>query len=623
MDSLKILSDVIFNTKHTRYLEDLQRRETFDEMVKRNSGMHITKFPALANEINFIYDRFVHTKRLLPSMRSLQFAGEAIFRNNMRMYNCAYRECSSLKVFREAMFILLSGSGFGYSVQSRHVNKLPTMIGPDYSRFRRYLVPDTIEGWADAVWWLIDAYANHKPTPYFDYRDIRVKGSKIKTAGGRAPGSEGLAHAIEQVRGVLNYCVVNHRGVLTPLICHDIFCHISDAVLSGGVRRAAMIALFDRWDYQMMRCKEGIELEYNPQRMRANNSVVLERDIDKGIFDSIWKEVSSSLSGEPAFVWTNNYDYGVNPCAEISIEGPCGVCNLVEINGSKISSQEEFNEVSEAAGFIATLQASYTDFHYVEPIWKEMSEKGALLGVSITGCASVPNHLDKWMAGTFVDKANERVSKLIDINRSERMTCIKPAGTTSLCLGTSSGISAWHSKFYIRRVTIDKKEPVHDYLMEKLPELMEPSKWNKEHSLFCVPIKAPEDSITRDDETTIQLLDRIFEYNREWIGSGHRKGDNKHNVSATVPVKEGEWKEVGEYIWNNRHDYTGISVFPFDGGVYGQDPFEAITEERYDKLIAIFNNPDLHFDLTEVIETEDRTSRQETVACSGGACEIV
>jgi ribonucleoside-triphosphate reductase len=549
-------------------------------------------------------------------MRSLQFAGRPIELNNSRIFNCSYLPIDDYRAFSEIMFLLLSGCGVGYSVQQHHIEKLPEIRIP--IKTKRYLIGDSIEGWADAVKMLFKAYfgvSNYLPT--FDYRDIRPKGTRLVTAGGKAPGPEPLKVALILVQTILERKKNGEK--LTSLECHDIICHLADAVLSGGIRRAALIALFSWDDEEMMTCKFGQWWELNPQRGRANNSVVLLRNkIRENDFLSLWKKIELSQSGEPGFLFTNDKDAGTNPCAEINLK-PNQFCNLCEINGSSIISQEDLNQRSKAAAFIGTLQASYTDFHYLRDIWKKTTEKEALLGIGMTGIAAGEVlKFDLKQSAKIAVAENERVSKLIGINSAARVTTIKPSGTTSLVLGTSSGIHAWHDSYYLRRIKIGKNEAIYTYLNLYYPDLVEDDVLDSKFAYVVVPQKSPEGSITRPKETALTLLERIKKLNREWIAPGHKKGSNMHNVSATVNIKENEWKDVGSWLFENREYFTALSFLPEDLGSYTQTPYESITAEEFYRRAEALHN----IDVNQIIETDDETNLMGQVACAGGSCEI-
>lgn len=613
--SQEILSNITIFNKYAKYIPEIKRRETWIEICERNMAMHMNKYPHLKAEIKHVYQNFVVPKKVLPSMRSAQFAGAPIELSNNRIYNCAYAAIDHTDIFSEAMFLLLGGTGFGYSVQKHHIAKLPIVVGPTEKR-RRFLVGDSIEGWADAVKVLIKAYFYNKSVPVFDYRDIRKKGALLVTSGGKAPGPDPLRLCIDQITSILNGAVGRR---LTPIEAHDIMCFIADAVLSGGIRRAALIALFSIDDYDMLSAKSGEWWELNPQRGRANNSVVLHREhTTKEMFDEVWERVKLSGAGEPGIFWTNDYELGTNPCAEISLNS-MQFCNLTETNVSDVVTQEELNERVKAGAFLGTLQAGYTDFHYLRSEWEEVTKKEALIGVGMTGIASEGIlKLDLEEAAQVVVEENARVAKLIGINPAARTTTVKPSGTSSLTVGSSSGIHAWHNDFYIRRMRIGKNESLYHYMVENFPMLIEDCKF-KPHleAVMSFPQRAPEGAITRH-ESFMDLLERVKKFNIAWVQPGHREGNNFHNVSCTISLKDNQWERCGKWMWNNRFTYTGISVLPYDGGTYVQAPFEDCTEEKFNEMMK-----HLHaIDLTKVIEVDDNTSLNGEVACGAGGCEV-
>ena len=614
-----ILSDITVHMKYAKYIPELQRRETWEELVDRNMAMHIKKYPELEVEIRKAYS-YVFTKQILPSMRSLQFAGKPIEISPNRLYNCSYLPVDSLDAFNEIMFLLLSGCGVGYSVQQHHIKQLPFLMKPFKCRTRRFVIGDSIEGWSDAVKVLIRSYLGEKRASriIFDYTDIRPKGARLVTSGGKAPGPQPLKECLIKVEGILE--AKDDGSRLTSLEVHDIICHIADAVLAGGIRRAALISLFTATDDDMISCKSGNWWETNPQRGRSNNSAVLMRHkITKEFFMDLWKRVELSGAGEPGIYLNNDKDWGTNPCCEIALR-PFQFCNLCEVNVSNVKDQDDLNARVKAAAFIGTLQAGYTDFHYLREIWKETTEKDALIGVSMTGIGSAAVlQMDMKAAANIVTKENARVAKLIGINSSARCTTVKPAGTTSLVLGTSSGIHAWHNDYYVRRMRVGKNEAIYDYLLAYHNDLIE-DEFFRPHdtAVISIPQKAPEGSILRT-ESPFDTLERVKRVAQEWIRPGHRRGSNTHNVSATISLKENEWKKAGDWMWENREYYNGLSVLPYDGGTYTQAPFEDIDEAKYNKMSKVLSN----VDLTKVIEAEDNTDLSGELACAGGSCEIV
>lgn len=931
----EILSDIIVWSKYAKYIDSKQRRETWVELVNRNRKMHIDKFPQFENTISAAYD-YVYDKKVLPSMRSLQFGGKAIEVNPVRLFNCAYLPINHYKAFSETMFLLLSGTGVGYSVQEHDISQLPAIYRSD--RSKKYLISDNIEGWADAIKLLMKSYlglGNWKPR--FDYRAIRAKGERLITSGGVAPGPEPLKICLTHIEAILDRKKDGEK--LTSIDCHDILCHIADAVLSGGIRRSAMISLFDLNDQEMLTCKFGDWWELNPQRGRANNSAVINRgSVNKEEFLSLWKKVELSNSGEPGVYFTNDVTLGTNPCcftgemklltsqgykkfedlakeegvqlinkngetvdglvwstgkkhvcvvtlnngkqiecthdhrfmlsdgqeceakdlkgkrimpyyvpnkeinefvklgfiqgdghtgrlkseshqgleiyfgekdqdvAEIFgfndtgkkyvngfntslkvmgfssnvlpereipigyyhlsdnekksflkgmysangsviatsriaykttclklanelmttlqwfglspyittnkakvvefangnyeckesydinigqikdiiwfaenigfvheykmnslnclisrrapfvtsvissgikevfdfnldddthwgvVEGviahnceislnPFQFCNLVEINASDIKDQRDLEMRSWAAAIIGTLQASYTDFHYLRPEWKKTTEAEALLGIGMTGIASgTVESLDLEEAAKMAVDTNVEFSGMLGINSAARVTCVKPSGTTSLVIGTSSGIHAWHDKYYVRRVRLGKNEAIYTYLSIRHPELLEDcALYPEKQSIVSIPQMAPQGAVTRWSEDAIGFLGRIKDFHKRWINPGHVYGANTHNVSATVTVKGDEWESVGEWMWQNKDSFNGLSFLPESLGSYKQAPFESIGEEDYLKLVGSLRS----IDVTQIIEASDNTSLSENLACSGGSCEIL
>jgi ribonucleoside-diphosphate reductase alpha chain len=616
--STGILSDITVYMKYARYLDDKKRRETWEELVARNIGMHMKKYPDLKQEIKDAY-QFVYDKKVLPSMRSMQFAGKPIEISPNRVFNCAYAPVDDWRVFGEIMFLLLGGTGVGYSVQQHHVDELPEIHKPNAERTRRYLVNDSIEGWADAVKHLIRSYFLGGSRLRFDYSDIRPKGARLVTSGGKAPGPQPLKECLVKVEGVLTEKPDGSK--LSAIEVHDIVCYIADAVLAGGIRRAALISLFSADDKEMIACKSGNWWEQNPQRGRANNSVVLLRHrITKEFFLDLWARVEASNAGEPGIYLSNDKDWGTNPCCEIGLR-PFQFCNLTEVNVSNIKDQTDLDERVKAAAFIGTLQAGYTDFHYLRNVWKRTTEKDALIGVSMTGIASgrvLQDDINLTQAAKVVKEENARVADAIGINHAARTTCVKPAGTTSLALGTSSGIHAWHNDYYIRRIRVGKNEPIYWHLAINHPELVE-DEYFRPHdtAVISVPQRAPEGSILRD-ESAFQLLRRVKKITKEWVAPGKRSGQNGHNVSATISLHENEWTDAGEWMWDNRNSYNGLAVLPHNGGTYRQAPFEDCSKEKFEAMMATLAN----VDLTKIVEEDDNTDLKGEAACAGGACEI-
>ena len=702
MDNLntqQILSDVVVYNKYAKFIPELKRRETWDEIVARYVTMMIKRYggegdyliwqtgnPAsmspLSQEI-LKNSTYLLSKKVLPSMRALQFAGPAIEKNEARGYNCSYMQMDDYRAFSELMFLLLGGTGAGYSVQYHHVEKLPEIQKP--TRRAKYLIGDSIEGWSDAVKQLMKAYFGiTKVAPRFDYSDIREKGARLVTAGGKAPGPEPLRIALVKIEEILSG--KKNGSSLTPFEVHRICCLIADAVLAGGIRRAALISLFSMDDNKMINAKsssvptilisksevtytdkDGLKLDPNkmlltveqdgtiykdveirrdeatgefwdleqlegqgtlgwwvctPELGRANNSATILRNrVKKGEFDTLWKQVVDSNSGEPGIYFTNDPEYGTNPCCEISLR-PFTFCNLTEINAGTIEGQEDLDDRARVAGFFGTLQAGITDFHYLRNIWRVNTEKDALIGIGITGVGDGRIEDLNWTQSSQVGMMeNARVADLIGINPAARTSTIKPAGTTSCVVGTASGAHAWHGPQYIRNMQCRVGDDLYNFFTVYHNELIDVMDRDPMSAVIGIPQKAPEGAILRQNETAIDFLERVKRLNIEWVHPGHRRGPNTNNVSATVSVKEDEWADVGEWMWNNRYSYNGLSVLPFDGGTYRNAPFEEVSEEVFNrKLEYITNNP---IDLTLIVEEQDNTAQKDTVACAGNTCEIL
>lgn len=673
--AIQFLSDLVVYNKYSNFLPEQGRRQTWNENVTEVREMHKRKYPHLSDLIDSAFE-YVYDKKVLPSMRSIQYGGRPIEMNPCRIYNCSYSPIETAFVFSEIFFELLSGTGTGYSVRMRHVTKLPPIVSPQGER--RFLIGDSMEGWADSIRQLIYAYMKGRERPRFDYADIRPAGAPIKS-GGRSAGHEKLKVAHQKIEAVLKQAIGRR---LYDIECHDIICYMADCVLAGGRRDSAMIALFDITSTDMIKCKTDfnvVDYEYvadysegddhgrvysitlskdgaycnpygedmqnvkvsmkygswdvdnleknlkiswfyiHPQRGRANNSIALRRgQVKKKQFMDVFKYIKEY--GEPAFVWTDDDDSGVNPCAEIALN-PYQFCNLTSVNVFDVESQDELNDRVWAAALIGTLQAGYTDFHYIRHIWKETTEREALLGISMTGVASGKVlGLDLREAAMVGVATNKDIAKQIGIKSAARVTTMKPEGTGTWAVkAVGSGIHAAHGKYFVRTVRINKSEPLYEYLLSKMPEFVETDLQNSSKAVISVPVKAPDGVITRD-ESAFDLLERVKRFSLEWVHEGHVSGVNKHNVSATISVRPDEWDGVAEWMWENRSIYSGLSLLPYSGGNYKQAPFIEVDEVEYDELMAKFPTD---VDLTEIQETESLVNHaSDNLACAGGACEI-
>ena len=518
--------------------------------------------------------------------------------------------------------------GVGFSVQYHHVAQLPPIVQPHGTKIHQ--ITDDVEGWAASVAVLINSYLPSdgaiQAEPIFDASLVRPAGTIIKSVQMPAPGPEPLLKSLEQVRRILKE--KKNDTKLSPIEVLDIMTIASNCVISGGVRRSAMICLFSPDDDDMLTAKSGDWWKTHDHRARSNNSAVIYRGDPKAEehFNRLWKILSTQQSGEPGIFFTSDssLSMGTNPCAETALH-PYQFCNLTEINAATIVSQEDFNDRASHAAFIGTLQAGYTNFHHLCPIWKTTTEADALLGIGITGVAHGKiYHLDETLAVKFAMETNVRMAKILGINRTSRLTCIKPSGTTSIVMGCSSGIHGIHAPYYVRRLRISKLEPIYQALKKYLPELLEDERAisGSYNGVLSLPIRAHYDKASYRCEAPIEFLERVKRYNERWIVPGHYRGINHHNVSATVSVGKGEWKAVGEWLWNNRECYSGITCFPSDNTFYEQPPFEECTEEQFDKLHSYFKNISVDDLFSAVRPEEERITDLNSMACSGGVCDL-
>lgn len=613
--SNKLLSDIVSFRTYAKYMPHMMRREALEEIINRNMAQHLEKFPKLSRDIIKAY-RQVHDLNQMPSMRAMQFGGEAILKNNIRQYNCSYTHMNRVRAFAEVLYILLCGTGAGYSVQKRHVQQLPEVKTPKEEG--KYVIHDSIEGWAESLNQLMQAYFYRGIRPLFDYSSIRAKGSYLVTTGAKAPGPEPLRSMLVQVETILKS---SSGRKLASIEVHDIVCIVADCVLAGGIRRAALISLFDRDDEDMLKSKHGEWWVKTPYRARANNSAVLPRGkVTKDEFKYIYDMCVQSNAGEPGFFWTNNLDWGTNPCAEIGLNSN-QFCNLTTTNLSGIKNKKDFNNRIYASALIGTLQASYTDFPYLDESWKYTTEREALLGCSFTGIADAKQlkAADLRDGAKLALEVNEKYAKKLGINPASRVTTVKPEGTSSCVMGSSSGVHARHSEYYLRRIRMNKDDALSRYLQEIIPDLVEDDVFSPTGVVVTIPQHSPEGAITRSKETALTLFKRTMLFYNNWVVPGHRSGDNTHNVSVTISYRNEEIDELFEQLWSNRAKYAAVSLLPYDDSVYQQAPFEECNKETYEKYEKMVKK----IDLTNVKEFQDNTDRIQQIACSGGSCEIV
>ena len=643
------LSKFIFTSKYARYDEAKKRRETWDETVERVRDMHLKKFRGKLQDDDYqqIFEAFelVKQKKVLPSMRSLQFGGQAVEAHQARIFNCSVRHVDSIRSFSEVFYLLLCGCGVGIGLIPDFLERLPDLVDQNdkTGTVLTYQVEDNIEGWADSVQVLLNCY--FKNTGYsgrkivFDYSKIRRKGSKLKTGGGKAPGFKGLKNAHQKIKHLLDRIIEeNDQKRLLSINAYDILMHCADAVLSGGIRRAATSVVFHKDDKDMLEAKTGEWFKDNPQRGRSNNSVLLLR---KKTSAEEFKAIVARTKefGEPGFVFAEDEWTNFNPCFEIGFipvteDGVCGTqfCNLTTMNGRFITSKEAFKEAVWGATLIGTLQASYTDFPYLGHTAEKLTREEALLGVSITGMMENPDVVldgkNQREMAEYAKEVNREWAKKLGINPAARVTCIKPEGTSSLVLGTSSGIHPHHAHKYFRRVQCNKIDTIYTHFKKFNPHVIEESVWsaNKTDDVITFPLEISDKAIIKSDLDAIKHLDIIKSSQENWVlpGTNSKKKKVHHNVSCTVVVKEDEWDKVIDYLYENREFFCAVSLLASTGDKdYQQAPMEKIDSP--DDLIKFkdFSDSFVSVDYSELIETEDTTKLKEELACAGGACELV
>jgi len=678
------LQDFIAISRYARFLPDKRRRETWDEAVARVRDMHLEHFPDAdlvaarreavaagdlsaeeaaslplpANLHAAIRNAYaaVERREVLPSMRSLQFGGEAILTKHARVYNCAFTYIDRLEAFRETLYLLLCGCGVGFSVQQHHIAQLP-LLAPHREDAPResHAVADTIEGWADALHAVMLAAVEGR-TVVCDYSAIRPAGAPLRTSGGRAPGAEPLFHSITRIEGILQ-AAAGRR--LRSIEAYDILMWAAKAVLSGGVRRSATLCLFTADDQDMAEAKTGDWFATNPQRSASNNSAVLPRaSVTRAQFDKLF--AAQREFGEPGFYFVEDTEHGANPCVEIGLhprlvldteaitrlrelghEGPLaegqtltGVqfCNLTTISAATAESAEAFHLACTQAAVIGTLQAGYTNFGYLTPVSRLITEREALLGVSICGILDRPDLLldaAVLTAGAARVKAvNAVIARALGIRPAARTTCVKPEGTASLLLGTSSGLHPHHAPRYFRRVQANVHDPILVHFKRYNPHLIEPSVYdpNGRTEVITFPVEGPAFGIYREELSARRHLEYVRRVQEFWVMAGRRhtrfSPGLHHNVSCTITVRPDEWAAVADYIWDQRHAFTGVALLQDHGDkAYAQAPREAVMSAedvaRWNELVY---SP---VDYTQLEESSDLTELKQAAACAGGACELV
>ena len=596
-------------SKYAQYNYEKKRRETWYEQIDRVNNMHRKKYAYCLDKIEddlIFADKLMKQKIVLGAQRALQFGGDPILQKSARLYNCTASYVDRVRFFQEAFWLALCGCGVGFSVQKQHVNELPK-ISIRNKGTKTYIIPDSIEGWADSIGILVSSYFCGRDIPFpeyqgykvvFDCSHIRPAGALIKSSGAKAPGPKGLKNALEKIELLLDKILNDsnkERVKLLPIHTYDIVMYISDAVVSGGIRRAATICIFSKDDIDMITAKTGNWMEENPQRGRSNNSALLIRnETTREEFKNIMEKVKEY--GEPGFVWADDTDYLVNPCVEVGIyakhwetgESGWQVCNLSENNMAKIKTEEEFYDACRASAIIGTLQAGYTDFPYLGKVSEEIIKKEALIGVSMTGMmdtteiAFSPKIQRK--GAEIVKKTNKEMAEKIGINPAARTTNIKPSGTASIIIGSSSGIHPHHATRYLRRVQANILEGPLGFFRKYNPDAVEKSVWDSNNvtDVITFTCEVPNGSKTKNQMGAVELLEHVKLTQKNWVMSGRDKSLCvkswlTHNVSNTIHVLDHEWEEVTKYIYNNKDHYTGIALVPNSGDKdYAQAPFTTV-----------------------------------------------
>jgi len=622
----------IAKSRYSRYLPDVKRREHWEETVQRyfefmQSHLSLEHGYVLPADLRSELQSAVLNLEVMPSMRSIMTAGKALERDNTAGYNCSYMPIDDPKAFDEAMYILLCGTGVGFSVEQKYVNQLPEVPDQLFNSETTIMVADSKEGWAKALRQLI-ALLYSGEVPKWDLSKVRPSGTRLKTFGGRASGPGPLEE-------LFKFTVHKFRGAvgrrLSSLECHDILCKIGEVVVVGGVRRSAMISLSDLEDDKMRHAKAGAWWEQQGQRALANNSATYTQKPDIGQFLDEWTSLYHSHSGERGIFSRDasqrqaakngrrdsTYEFGTNPCSEIILR-PYQFCNLTEVVVRSEDTVEDLARKVRIATILGTFQSTLTHFPYLRKVWRKNTEEERLLGVSFTGILD-----NEWMGKVCDDTAkalehlrsiavdtNALYASSIGIPQSAAITCVKPSGTVSQLVNSASGIHTRHSGYYIRRVRGDKKDPLTKFLTDAgIPTedcVMRPDST----AVFSFPQKAPAGARTRDALTAIEHLDLWLMYQRHWC---------EHKPSVTISVKENEWMDVGAWVWRNFDEISGVSFLPYDGGSYRQAPYEECTKEEYEALLAKMPK-DIDWNILK--EDDDNVEGAQTLACVAGHCEI-
>ena len=625
-------STYIAKSRYSRFINTQNRREHWNETVDRYFNFlfnHLEKNYEWSpnNDLRLELINAVKNLEVMPSMRAIMTAGKALDRDNTAGYNCSYLPIDDPKAFDEAMYILLCGTGVGFSVEHKYVNKLPEVPDQLFDSETTISVADSKEGWAKALRQVIALLYSGEVARY-DLSKIRPAGARLKTFGGRASGPGPLDE-------LFKFTIAKFKGAvgrkLTSIECHDLLCKIGEVVVVGGVRRSAMISLSDLEDDRMRSCKSGNWWEHNGQRALANNSAAYESKPDIGQFLAEWTSLYNSHSGERGLFSREasvnqakkngrrnpDFEFGTNPCSEIILR-PYQFCNLTEVVVRAEDTPETLAGKVRVATILGTFQSTLTHFPYLRKIWQKNTEEERLLGVSLTGILD-----NKWMGEVSDSTAktleylrkvavdtNSDIATRLGIPVSAAITCVKPSGTVSQLVDSASGIHTRHSQYYVRRVRGDKKDPLTGFLVNAgIPAedcVMRP----ESTTVFSFPQKAPEGATLRDHMSAIDHLDVWLMYQRHWC---------EHKPSVTISVKEDEWMDVGAWVWRNFDEISGVSFLPYDGGTYRQAPYEECTKEQYEAMLEKMPKT---IDWDSLVEYDDNVEGVQTLACTGSSCEI-
>ena len=618
-----VYQDTIAMSRYARYLPEKKRRETWTETVDRLIEYLRSKHPGFEKSYSELRQAILNLE-VMPSMRLLMTAGEACDRDNISAYNCSYLAVNNKRAFSEALYILMNGTGVGFSCERQDINKLPEIPEDLDNCDDIIVVEDSKLGWAKAFKKLI-SHLYEGDIPTFDYNKVRPAGARLKTFGGRASGPEPLKKLFEFV---INTFKEAKGRKLSSIEVHDIMCMVGEIVVVGGVRRSALISLSNLTDRRMRDAKTGAWYNDHPHRGLANNSVAYTEKPDNETFMEEWLSLVKSKSGErgifnrvaaqtQAAKWgrrDKNLSYGTNPCSEIILRDK-QFCNLTEVVVRNGDTEKDLARKVKLATILGTLQSTLTDFKFLSHEWKQNTEEERLLGVSLTGImdAKITSNPDPKMLERLRDVAretNEKFAKSLDIPVSASITCVKPSGTVSQLVDSASGIHTRHNDYYYRRIRMDKKDPIYTFLKDKGVEVEDEAFRPDSTAVFTFPMKAPKDAILRDGMTAIEQLENWIIYQRHWC---------EHKPSVTISVKDDEWVEVGAWVWKHFDEISGVSFLPHSDHTYQQAPYEDCSKEQYEELLS--RTPKT-IDWTEFVEEDDNTIGQQTLACTAGSCEI-